>query len=67
MEMLIAILLWIGCISAPNSYTTQAIDNYATTNEVVVNSVLSSQAQQQVIWNQYGYAVPSVQVINPTE
>jgi len=30
MEMLLAILLWIGCISAPNTYTQSTIDTYAT-------------------------------------
>jgi len=30
MEMIIAILLWIGCISAPNSYQQTQINDFTT-------------------------------------
>lgn len=65
MEMLLAILLWIGCISAPNSYHQSQIDAYSTQHEQVVNSVLMNPPQQIVIWQQYGSQVPYVDVFDP--
>jgi len=65
MEMLLAILLWIGCISAPNTYTQSTIDTYATDNEPAITYVMGDQSQQTQIWNQYGVAVSNVNIIDP--
>jgi len=65
MEMIIAILLWIGCISAPNSYQQTQINGFTTQHEQVITSVLSSEPQQAIIWQQYGAAVPYVEVDDP--
>lgn len=65
MEMLLAILLWIGCISAPNSYHQLQIDAYSTQHQQVVNSVLTNPTQQIVVWQQYGALVPYVDVFDP--
>lgn len=64
MEMLIAILLWLGCISAPNTYTDVQITDYSTQHEQVINSVMANPPQQEYIWNQYGELVPRVDVVD---
>jgi len=65
MEMLLAILLWIGCISAPNSYYQGQIDSFSTQHQQVIGCVMESPPQQNYIWLQYGAATESVQVIDP--
>lgn len=65
MEMLIAILLWLGCISAPNTYTQAAIDTYVNQNQPVINSVLESPTQQLWIWESHGSFVSEVDVTDP--
>lgn len=65
MEMLIAILLWIGCITAPNTYTQAAIDNYSILNEPVITSVMNDPPQQIAIWDQYSVAVIEVNIVDP--
>ncbi len=65
MEMLLAILLWIGCISAPNSYMQAQITDYSTQHEQVINSVMMDAPQQAYIWDQYGQLVPNVDIIDP--
>lgn len=65
MEMLLAILLWIGCISAPNTYHQTQIDAYTVQNQPVINTVLDNEAQQMVIWQQYGVAATEIEVIEP--
>ena len=65
MEMLIAILLWIGCITAPNTYTQAAIDNYSIINEPVITSVMNNPPQQIDIWQQYGAVVTEVSIVDP--
>lgn len=63
MDLIIAILLWIGCISAPNTYSSRAIDDYATTHDPTITSVMGDSTQQSIIWQQYGAAVPYVEII----
>lgn len=65
MEMLLAILLWIGCISSSNTYYQTQIDAYSTEHEQVVGSVMSNQAQQEMIWQQYGVAAQELDVFDP--
>lgn len=65
MEMLIAILLWLGCISAPNTYTQASIDTYVNQNQLVINSVLESPTQQLWIWTSHGSYVSEVDVTDP--
>ena len=65
MEMLIAILLWLGCIQAPNTYTTSVIDAYTLQNQTVINTVLADQVQQDIIWNHFGVAASEIDIINP--
>ncbi len=67
MDMLIAILLWLGCIQAPNTYTPIVINGHIVDNASAVNAVLSNQAQQGIIWTQYGNVVPTVQIVDPLE
>ena len=64
-DMLLAILLWLGCISAPNTYTQPQIDVFATQNQVVINEVMSTPPKQEVIWQAYGPQVIYVEVIDP--
>ena len=65
MEMLLAILLWIGCISSPNTYYQAQIDSYSTQHQQVVDSAMSNQVQREVIWQQYGIAATELEVIDP--
>lgn len=65
MNMILAILLWLGCIQAPNTYTVQSIDAYAQQHQTVITDVLGNQPQQDVIWSQYGVVVGEVNVIDP--
>ncbi|MDZ4744771.1 MAG: hypothetical protein SGJ05_02075 [bacterium] len=65
MEMILAILLWMGCISAPNTYQQSQIDAYTTQGQQVINSVLASQSQQEIIWQQYGAVVPTLDIVDP--
>lgn len=65
MEMLLAILLWIGCISAPNTYHQAQIDAYSTQHEQVIDDVMTNQQQQDVIWGQYGIVTTELEIINP--
>lgn len=65
MEMLLAILLWLGCITAPNTYYQPQIDSHANQNQEVINGVMASPTQQEFVWSQYGAATENVQVIDP--
>ena len=65
MEMLIAILLWLQCITAPHTYTVQQIDGYATTNAQVITAVYNAPPLCADIWQVYGPVVPMVDVIDP--
>ena len=65
MEMLLAILLWLGCVTAPNTYYQPEIDSYANQNQAAINGVLASPSQQAYIWSQYGAATENAQVIDP--
>jgi len=44
MELLISILMWLGLITAGNTYTTQDIQQIAATNQAAVQ-------QTQTDWN----------------
>lgn len=65
MEMLLAILLWLGCITAPNTYYQPQIDAYESQNQAAINGVLASPSQQAYIWSQCGAATENVLVIDP--
>ena len=65
MEMLLAILIWLGCITAPNTYYQDQITAYSNQNQAAINSVMESPPQQEYIWGQYGALTENVQVINP--
>jgi len=34
-------------------------------NQLVINSVLADQVQQDIIWNQFGVAAREINIINP--
>jgi len=65
MGMLIAILLWLQCITAYNTYTTHQIDAYAAANTQVINAIYNSPPASADIWEIYGPVVPTVDVIDP--
>ena len=65
MEMLLAILLWLGCISAPNTYNQSQIDTLESQNQVAISGVMASPTQQAYVWSQYGAVTENVQVIDP--
>lgn len=65
MDMIIAILLWLGCITAPNTYHIDQINTYATQQQPVINSVLTDPPLYDSVWYQYGSIVPEVDVYDP--
>jgi len=64
-EMLLAILLWLGCITAPNTYYQSQIDSFESQNQAVIDGVMASPTQQAYVWSQCGAATENVQVIDP--
>ncbi len=65
MDLLIAILLWIGCISAPGTYTTTQIGDYKTANLSTINAVYQDPVTQNWIWTTYQGQVSQVRIIDP--
>lgn len=49
MEMLLAILLWLGCITAPNTYYQSQIDSFESQNQAAIDGVMASPTQQAYV------------------
>jgi len=60
MEMLIAILLWLGSFQPNGQYTTQQMQTALDENEAAVEVIIQSQSLQQEVWDSCGASVPTV-------
>lgn len=65
MEFILAVLLWIGCIQSPSTYTTSEIDAYRTTHLQLIEQVQSDSLLAAATWQQYGAATEEVKIIYP--
>ncbi len=60
MEMIIAILLWIGVMTSPGHYTQAQYDRMVQENEPTINQVLSDPELSNEVWATKGGEVPGV-------
>ena len=65
MEFILAVLLWIGCIQSPGTYTTATIDDYRAAYQPLIQQVQSDSVLAAATWQQYGVATEQVKIINP--
>ncbi|MDZ4744657.1 MAG: hypothetical protein SGJ05_01495 [bacterium] len=65
MQLLLSILLYLGCISAPNSYQLPQVNTYANQHQAFINSVYTTPPLQDYIVQQYGAAATTIEVIDP--
>lgn len=65
MEFILAVLLWIGCIQSPGTYTTSTIDGYQATHQQLIEQVRSDSLLAAGLWQQYGAATEEVKLIQP--
>lgn len=65
MLFLLSVLLWLGVISSPETYTTVQIDTLEYQYQPVIQSVQANPPLADSIWNQYGAAAEEVKIIEP--
>lgn len=64
-EIVIAILLWLGCIESPGSYSATTIGAYQYQHQPFINYVQTDSILSATIWQQHGSAVEEVKIIQP--
>jgi hypothetical protein len=65
MEFILAVLLWIGCIQSPGTYTTSEIDSYRYDHRHLIEQVSADSLLVAATWHQYGAATEEVKIIQP--
>jgi len=67
MELLVAILLYLGFIQVDNSYTEAYVNHLGASNQPQIQMVQSDPHQMQIVGNDYYELVPRVDVIGDQE
>lgn len=62
MELLIAILVWLGCFEANGVYTASEMEMYIASNHAAVQAIINDPSMQAVVWETCGSAVASISV-----
>lgn len=60
MELIIAILLWMGVVRPGDVYTQPEFDQLVVSHQPVIQSVLADPVQQQLVWSAVGSNEPDV-------
>jgi hypothetical protein len=63
MELLIAILIWLGVLTSGQTYTNEAYQQYLQQNSQQISNVIGDSVLQQDVWNASGSSVPTVIII----
>ena len=66
MELLIAILVWLGCFHANEQYTESEMEQELATNQAAVNTILNDPSLQAMVWDSCGVIAPTI-TIRPDE
>lgn len=64
MELLVAILLYLGFIQVDNSYTSGYVNHLGVINQPQIQMVQSDPNQMQIVGNDYYELVPRVEVVD---
>lgn len=62
MELLVAILVWLGCFEANGTYTASEMEMYIASNHAAVQAIINDPAMQAVVWDACGSIVPTITV-----
>jgi hypothetical protein len=62
MELLIAILVWLGCFEANGVYTASEMEMYIASNHAAVQAIINDPAMQAVVWETCGSTVATIVV-----
>lgn len=60
MELLVAILLYLGFVQVDNSYTTEYVNHLGAVNQPLIQQVQSDPNQMNVVGSEYYGLVPRV-------
>jgi hypothetical protein len=60
MELLIAILIWLGVLTSGQTYTNEAYQQYLQQNSQQISNVIGDSVLQQDVWNASGSSVRTV-------
>ena len=66
MELLIAILIWLGCFEANGVYTASEMEMHIASNHAAVQAIINDPAMQIVVWDSCGSIVPTI-IVRPDE
>ncbi|HCN06253.1 MAG TPA: hypothetical protein DIS79_11610 [Bacteroidetes bacterium] len=67
MELLVAILLYLGFIQVDNSYTVEYVNHLGVINQPTIQMVQSDPNQMLIVGDDYYELVPRVDVIGNQE
>ena len=67
MEVLLAILLWLGLIQPDSSYTSEWIQEAAYNNNSTISAIAADTSATSQLLQTYGYATSSVDVVDVRE
>lgn len=62
MELLIAILVWLGCFKANGVYTASEMELNITNNYATVQAIINDPAMQAIVWETCGNTVSTITV-----
>ena len=62
MELLIAILVWLGCFEANGVYTASEMEMCIASNHAAVQAIINDPSMQAVVWETCGSAIASISV-----
>ncbi len=62
MELLRAILVWLGCFEANGVYTASEMEMYIASNHAAVQAIINDPAMQAVVWETCGSTVSTIVV-----
>lgn len=60
MDMIIAILLWMGVVHTGSTYSQAEFNELVNVNQPVIDAVLADPVQQEMVWATVGTREPDV-------
>lgn len=62
MDLLIAILVWLGCFHANTEYTESEMEMELSNHQAAVELILDDPSLQEIVWDSCGIIVPTISI-----